>query len=342
LAVSLACRKKIVAKRGERRSWTVTLNPPPMNVSLLSSRCCPLRTCRPRLALRITDPAAPLSLQSARANHSRTPQAETKRSVKQPRSDPLRFGCRVPLPARHPHVTVIDQQSFPNSRDPGALGVRVPGLCRNAVHAPWLLRRRGCCALAPAVALDQRVRRRFWTPSRPRRASAVRRLAAARRSQQRRVCDAAVAPIPTGVSRRRPRNLRHMAGRREPLLTRGTAPSSHRRYKDDLSRTEEWSTEASFVAEDESVQALRDGESDDVEMFDDFRAFPPPAGYSRATSWEDQAFGTTSRTTTPVTSCTSTDAASATVGERYLPDHGRRLAGPLTSPASPCVATPPG
>jgi hypothetical protein len=67
----------------------------------------------------------------------------------------------------------------------------------------------------------------------------------------------------------------------------------------------------------------------DVEMFDDFRAFPPPAGYSRAASWEDQASGTTSPITTPVTSCISTDPAPATVNERCLPDLGGHLAGIL-------------
>jgi hypothetical protein len=116
-----------------------------------------------------------------------------------------------------------------------------------------------------------------------------------------------------------------------PFSLEGLHRQGHRRYKDDLGRTEEWSTEASFAAEDESVQALGDDGSDAVELFDDFCVFPPPAGYSRAASWEDQACGTTSPITTPVASCISTDPALAAGCERYLPGHGRPLAGILAS-----------
>jgi hypothetical protein len=203
---------------------------------------------------------------------------QQQRSVKQPRSDPLRFGCRVPLPTRHPHVTFIDQRNlFPTLVTPALWGFACPVF----VATPSMLGDYGGAVAAlrhpplPLINGYGGVSGPAMPPSLPSLPVSV--------DGDRGI----YGTWPDGVN---------------PFSLEGLYRQGHRRYKDDLGRTEEWSTEASFAAEDESVQALGDDESDDVEMFDDFRVFPPPAGYSHAASWGDQASGTTSRTTTPVTS----------------------------------------
>jgi hypothetical protein len=252
-----------------------------------------------------------------------------QRSVKQPRSDPLRFGCRVPLPARHPHVTFIDQRNlFPTLVTPALWGFACPVF----VATPSMLGDYGGAVAAlqhPPLPLINGYRGDF---GRHRARVERQQSAGSRRPVGHSSGGSAMPPslpslpVPVdgdrGIYGTRPDGV-------NPFSLEGLHRQGHHRNKDDLSRTEEWSTQASFAAEDESVQALADDESDDVEMFDDFRAFPPPAGYSHAASWEDQASGITSRTTTPVMPCISTDPAPATVGERHLPDHGRRIAGIL-------------
>jgi hypothetical protein len=254
---------------------------------------------------------------------------QQQRSVKQPRSDPLRFGCRVPLPARHPHVTFIDQRNlFPTLVTPALWGFACPVF----VATPSMLGGYGCAVAAlqhPPLPLINGYR----GDSGRHRARVERQQSADSRQPVSHSSGGSAMPpslpsLPVSVDGDRGICAAWPDGV-NPFSLEGLHRQGHRRYKEDLSRTEEWSTEASFAAEDESVQALGENESDDVELFDDFRAFPPPAVYSRAASWEDQASGTTSRTTTPVAVCTSADPAPATVGERYLPDHGRRIAGIL-------------
>jgi hypothetical protein len=249
---------------------------------------------------------------------------QQQRSVKQPRSDPLRFGCRVPLPTRHPHVTFIDQRNlFPTLVTPALWGFACPVF----VATPSMLG--GYCGAVAALQHPPLPLINGYRGDSGRHRARVERQQSAdsRRpvghTSGRSAMPPSLPSLPVSVDGDRGIYGAWPDGV-NPFSLEGLHRQGHRRYKDDLGRTEEWSTEASFAAENESPQALGDDESDDVEMFDDFRAFPPPAGYSRAASWEDQASGTASPT-----SWTSTDPAPAAVGERYLPDHGRRVAGIL-------------